>query len=1105
MATALNSSIVEGFGEQSRVRGGNQSHRDKAILQVENVYTAEPDLEPEGNGIDSTDVGSLTKSLVADPSLDIVQPNIESKNEINDESVAGSNPEQTEEENQDNSAGDRLRFRLDTPTVFERANSSGGEKVDEDKCQQNIRDKDNQLDKSTSTRGRNLESTSSHKEEKDQIEQKSTEQDDEMKYDLHLHMLSVNDTNELHLNDSSKDSYFQELPSGNVDELETKRNEGRKKESAFGDEVSSKDRESTSTPASDLKSSDSKRGEFTLSSPKLEALNNNNQVSTPGLGSPTKQKELSKKNEVQPTTSFDPPKSINKMKMKMQNGSLTANSISSHRQSQLGSCEGWNENDSISSKQSLLINHHPGQLSLSQRIPVISSTNSDKLIDSNDLQLEDLEVLLQYNPSSSNSQATLSVKDCRKSELECLEDLLLRSIPSRIQCNTSSVEQAQNKNDKVQTDMDQNEGLKRLEDLLHGSIPSRISSKASMDDHVSNQNGKIEADKGQNPDLKYLEDLLFDHTPSKIQSDANLDPRISNESDDKNQELQGLEDLLDGSTPSRTQPNITFYDDSSKKNDEMQSHVDENPELENLETLFLDSPSFRKQLNASSDDQASNKSKKIEAEKGNDPGLKYLNDILRDSTSSRIQTNTNSDDRVSNKSAEIRAGTKIPSSSQSSNVESALSEKVVLTTNSTTGLPEYSYPFLPPNLSSDYASPIRDSTTILPDKYQSADNLKKPTAISQQNVEDFNEEGQLSVFSDATSGQNYIRHVSNAKKQLKRIEDEMNQLKEINDDGESIIVDDSESIIVGNNNNYGDAIHPSERHRASEKGIQSQIAKKFTKSTEQKERGIEPPTRIQESSGKSACSDEISRKVRRKTSNKKQVRPEKGSRKDSIDPVGKDIRRQKYNHREMEKDASPPSSSQRMERGNSPIPKNAVNTEQNSNRNDPPMIIRGSLEVEGSPTYWNGDHLSLEHKSKRKKKREKNRSKDGSESRNRDRSQSKHNGRFQNEIETNMNSVVSSHMERGDEGWSIPIDEVDADNIIPEKNIVGDEQGFDKVPRQVDTKKFNHHRQRDDPWEEVPCSCCCRYLPHKLVAATTHAYRLDRADEKEHKLTDFKL
>jgi hypothetical protein len=311
------------------------------------------------------------------------------------------------------------------------------------------------------------------------------------------------------------------------------------------------------------------------------------------------------------------------------------------------------------------------------------------------------------------------------------------------------------------------------------------------------------------------------------------------------------------------------------------------------------------------------------------------------------------------------------------------------------------------------------------------------------------------------------------------------------------ITDNCETGIEDNNNiNYGDnksAIPPFEKTRGTET-IQSQIPKK-NKSIKQKERGIEPPTRKKQGvSERSLSSDEKKRKARRKTAKKKQVRPEKEKRTDSMDPVGKDvIPNRRYNHKK-DMDPLPSSSKRRMEREKSPTPKNTENIEQNRNRDDPPMVVRGCLEVEGSPPHWNDDHLSIEKKTRRKKRHEKYRSRDGSESRNRADSHSKQKGRFPEDIEMNMNSVVSSRMDRGDEGWSISSDEVNAE----------EEDEINLVPRHVDIKKSNNHRQEDDPWKEIPCSCCCRYLPHTLVIATTHAYRLDRADEKDRELMDSK-
>jgi len=582
----------------------------------------------------------------------------------------------------------------------------------------------------------------------------------------------------------------------------------------------------------------------------------------------------------------------------------------------------------------------------------------------------------------------------------------------------------------------------------------------------------------------HLDDLeaLLQYNPPSENPPANLSLN-----DRQNSELKRLEDLLLGSIPSRRHSNTSSDDQVPKEVSEIQADTEANPELKRLEDLLLDSTPSKMQSGRALDDRVQNKNNMNEVDTTDlNPELKRLEVLLRGSQPSKIQSNTTLDDQFSDKNNEIRADTEITTLLQPSNLESNLLEKIVPITNITTDLSEEVNTSVAPDISSDYVAPIHT-------KSRSTETLEASISIAHQDQEEFNEEGQLSVFSDATSGQDYLRHVSNAKKQLKKIEDEMKELRGISNKGEG--------KNVGNNSNHRDnkgAIPPFERNCNIE-SVQSQIPKN-NKSTEQNERGIEPPTRKQRAS----ISDEKMRKGRRKTSKKEQVRPEKGKQNGPMDPVGKDIPRESYNKKQRERVAPPSSSKIRMKSDKSPTPNNAKNTQENRNRNDPPMMVRRSLEVEGSPTSWNDDHRSIEQRTKRKKKREKHMSlggsqdgsRDGNESRNRAADHSKYEGHFQDDIEMNTNSVVSSRMERGDEGWSVPIDEVDTNNLMPERSFAREEKEIDGIPRHVDTKKSNHEY---DPWDEVPCSCCCRYLPHTLVVATTHAYRLDHADEKDHK------
>lgn len=282
-----------------------------------------------------------------------------------------------------------------------------------------------------------------------------------------------------------------------------------------------------------------------------------------------------------------------------------------------------------------------------------------------------------------------------------------------------------------------------------------------------------------------------------------------------------------------------------------------------------------------------------------------------------------------------------------------------------------------------------------------------------------------------------------------------------------------------------------------------------------------------------------------------------------IDPLGKEVTRHRYNHIGIEKD-SPPSSNTKGRKSDTPPNENYVkNVKQNENQNDPPMILRGKVEVEGLKTYWNDDHLSFEKESHLKKKpgkkgrsdkgrqekcetswsrdessqeknsqekreksrrrdetsqeknsqeksrsRDENRKKKGDNSKRRGKNGSKkkandclgNKGSIIDDKKLNMTSVTSARMDRGDESRQIPI----VGDARMETMREGKDDKINGAPCHVAANKPHYYQQQDDSWEEVPCSWCCRYLPDTLVFATTHAYRLDRADKKDKELMDMK-
>jgi hypothetical protein len=456
-----------------------------------------------------------------------------------------------------------------------------------------------------------------------------------------------------------------------------------------------------------------------------------------------------------------------------------------------------------------------------------------------------------------------------------------------------------------------------------------------------------------------------------------------------------------------------------------------NPELKQLEDLLLDSTPSRIQSKNSIEDN------EIQANTEPVSELKSLEQLLNSSIPSGIQSNPISDDPASGGEDEIQAET------------------------------EQDSEFKTPGDSMSASSPLRTQPSSTSDDHaqneedEIEDDTYSPPALKPSNAESAlpeevapSSDRQLSVFSDTISGQEYLRNVSNAKKELKQIEDEITSLNgPASSSEQGRIADNSSRHYVKNER----TVLPFEKDQSTQ-GARSQKPKNKNKSPKQKQRGAEPPPRNKEEFDRPYNPSDEKRKTKRKNPKKNRIRPEKEKRKGPIDPVGKGIPRGTYSDKEKDRDASASFNERQMERDKSTSPNNVNTTEQSRNRNDPPMVLRGNMEVEGAPTFWNGDHLSVEKKSKKKKSKKKKRREEELKGR-------------------DMNSVTSSRMDRGDE-----------------EEIGG-------VPRHVDTKKPDH-LQKDDPWEEIPCSWCCRYLPHNLVVATTHAYRLEHADKKEDEFLD---
>ena len=526
----------------------------------------------------------------------------------------------------------------------------------------------------------------------------------------------------------------------------------------------------------------------------------------------------------------------------------------------------------------------------------------------------------------------------------------------------------------------------------------------------------------------------------------------------QNAELARLEDLLRYASPSTIPPNVVAKDELQNDNFEIKSDTDQNSELKNLRDMLHDSTPSRIQSNEAFD--------------------RYVDDSSFGSIPSRIQSNSAPKGHFPRKITEIKVDRKSPRSSQASDADATFPEQQVSTSNGISDFSNDGHPSIPSN----YVLPAYDQTIILPKSNQSFGDSE----AAYENIEAL-QEGQLSVFSDATSGQEYLRSMSDAKKQLKNIEHKIDELKGID------YICNREIADRNGKYNKKKGVIPCSETNSIIGSVRPQMATK-TKSTERKKRGMEPPpSQQEETDDRSLRTGGRKEKARRKLSQKKQVRPEVESRKNPIEPDGRESPGRRYNHRKMK--TSRPSGKTGIK-----IASNTVESvEQNPARNDPPMMTRGILEAEGSPIYWNDDHSSVEEKTKRKKKYGNRTSRDGHWSRATANDELNYAGCFQDVNEVHTTSVVSSHMDRGDGRWSVPIDEINTQNPVIERSF-SLEEGMVAIPQQVNMKACDDGRRECDPWAEVPCSCCCRYLPHTLVVATTHAYRLDRADEKEREL-----
>jgi len=694
---------------------------------------------------------------------------------------------------------------------------------------------------------------------------------------------------------------------------------------------------------------------------------------------------------------------------------------------------------------------------------VLLPENPYNMVSTNEFNLDDLEALLQFNPSSVQSQEAQSLAGAQNSELAHLEDLLRCPSPSRIPPTAVSKDKAQNHSVEIQIYKNHDTDLKNLPDLLHDSIPSRIESNRAFDCHVSIEKKEIQPHVYPDTELKRLEDLLLDSTPCDIQSNTSIDTQLSKKIDELQTGLGSDEDLKyagdEGCDSASSKFEINTPSDDYISNDH--NHIqdlDQDSATNHLSDLQLESAPVKTPSSSVLNYMSSEK-------KYEDLESESLEDLSFDLISSKTQPNSVLNDPSPSKNTEFQMDIKSPRSSRAPNIDTTVPEQMVSTSNNIGSLSKYGHPSKPSN----YVPSEYNPKMILPQK-----NRLFGASEAAYKDEKALEEGQQSIFSDATSGQEYLKSMSNAKKQLKDIENEIYELKGI---------DDSFSDTVNRNSKYNEkkAVIPPSETNSDFGSAHSQTIKK--KKSIERNRGMELPTPKQgKMNDNSSRTERKKEKVRRKSSKRNQVRPEKGSRKSPMEPDGDVNAGRRYRHKKFE-----------TSRSSGKI----GNAEQNPGRNDPPMMIRGNLEVDGSRTYWNGDHLSIEKKPKRKKKHGNRKSRDEHQSRGRADGESNYVGDFEDVSEVNIASASSSRMERGDERLSVPVNEVNADNLVIERNLSLEGEDIDEMPHRFNTKTSDDDKHEYDPWAEVPCSCCFRYLPHTLVVATTHAYRLDRADEKD--------
>jgi len=583
-----------------------------------------------------------------------------------------------------------------------------------------------------------------------------------------------------------------------------------------------------------------------------------------------------------------------------------------------------------------------------------------------------------------------------------------------------------------------NRDQSELESSKHSEVNDSISkgvvleaSKTPPSNNVPSTKPEKSVASSNNSQLKDLEDLL-QFTPSSakhsVASSTAKRSAVSSVKDDKSQGLKRLEDVL-GSTPSQIQSTEIYDDKTPTEIDDDIADSGRDPNLKHLEDLMHSSTPYKNRSNSTL----------------NDSVLNEMNDTL-----STLPEPTDLMELVHASVASVT-----PSATKDTAAPSATKDKTVPAKDST----------------NDKSVPIQDSALVLPNTSRSPKTTDGPYPIPHQDQDvhsvfsDAAASAQgLSVFSDATSGQDFLRHVSDAKKKLQEIDDEMSELKGVTEPHERSIMDAINRSHTKNKNEM-----PALETNPNNRSIQSQVPEEKNPPKE-KERRAEPPTRSKKDvSKKSSGSDEKKKRERRKTAKKKQVRPNKESpSKDATDPDGKVMPRTHYSKSRKEKNRD---ASQKgvKERNRDASEKIAGKIEEDRVRkNDPPMVVGGHLEADEAPIE------------KKKRKKKKNKKKVNREEENPNYEEPP----FEEEDVgmMNMGSVVSSRrMDRGDDdGWSAPVDEVNVD--------------YDD---EIDATKSKNSQDPYDPWAEVPCSWCCRYLPHTLVVATTQAYRLDRADEKE--------